>query len=260
MNGFRLYGRYVAASVRGTMEYRASFLLTLLGRFIVAFSGFFAVNFLFGSFTQIKGYGYADVLLCFAVMELGFAIAECVSCGMDRFSALIRRGGFDILLVRPRHTILQVMGSRFELGFLGPMISGCVVLAVAIGRQTIAWTPLRVCTLALMIAGSAALFSGLFMIGAAICFFAVEQSSALNVLTYGGREHGRYPIDIYGKGLFRFCTFVVPYTLVQYYPLQYLTGRTERWAFGLYPLGIVGFLLICYAIWRAGERHYASCG
>jgi len=136
MNGFRLYGRYVAASVRGTMEYRASFLLTLLGRFIVAFSGFFAVNFLFGSFTQIKGYGYADVLLCFAVMELGFAIAECVSCGMSGFSALIRRGGFDILLVRPRHTILQVMGSRFELGFLGPMISVSCWPSPSAGRRS----------------------------------------------------------------------------------------------------------------------------
>ena len=29
----------------------------------------------------------------------------------------------------------------------------------------------------------------------------------------------KYPIDIYGKGLMRFCTYVIPYTLVQYYPL-----------------------------------------
>lgn len=260
MNGFRLYGRYVSASVRGMLGYRASFLLSLLGRFIVAFSGFFAVSFLFSGFTQIKGYTYTDVLLCYAIIEMAFALAQCAGCGMLGFSTLIRRGGFDIVLTRPRSAVLQVLGSRFELDFLGPMISGAIMLAVAVSRSAIVWTPMRALTLVLMIAGGAALFTGLFMLGAAICFFAVEESSALNVLTYGGKEHGKYPIDVYGRGLFRFCTFVVPYTLVQYYPLQYLTGRSERWVLGFCPLGVGVFVLICYGAWRAGVRRYTSCG
>lgn len=55
-------------------------------------------------------------------------------------------------------------------------------------------------------------------------------------------------------------TFVIPYTLVQYYPLQYLMGRSTNWVLGLYPVGVVVFLAICYGIWRAGLRNYKSCG
>lgn len=260
MNEFMLYLRYISAVLRSHMEYRASFLLMVIGRFIVAFSGYFAVSFLFSGFEAIKGYTYADVLLCYAVMELSFAMAECASSGFVTFSAMVKRGEFDRVLVRPRSTILQVLGSRFEIERLGSMLSGCIMLGAAVCHHQIAWTTLRAFTLVLMIAGGMLLFSGLFMIGASICFFAVEESAVLNVLTYGGKEHGKYPIDVYGRRLFRFCTYIVPYTLVQYYPLQYLLGRSDNWAYALCPLGVGLFLLAAYAFWRVGVAHYTSAG
>lgn len=82
----------------------------------------------------------------------------------------------------------------------------------------------------------------------------------MNVLTYGAKEHGKYPIDIYGKGLMRFCTYVIPYTLVQYYPLQYLLGKTDNCFYAFCPLGVTVFVLLCYLFWRVGVRHYKSTG
>ncbi|MBQ7888100.1 MAG: ABC-2 family transporter protein [Clostridia bacterium] len=260
MNGFRLYGRYVSVAVRCVMAYRGSFFLGLLSRFLAAFRGLIALGFLFSGFAHIKGYAYADVLLCYAVIELSFAIAECVSSGFASFAAQIRRGGFDTVLVRPRSAMLQVLGAGFELERSGAMISALLALGLGLHVHPVAFTPMRMAALLLMIAGGAGVFVGLFMLGAAICFFAVEESSALNLFTYGGRDHGKYPIDVYGKGLFRFCTFVIPYTLVQYYPLQYLTGRSENWHLGLYPIGSLLFLGACCALWRLGVRHYASTG
>ena len=114
--------------------------------------------------------------------------------------------------------------------------------------------------MAAMIIGGTLLFIGLFMLGASFCFFSIEDTSLINVLTYGAKSHGKYPIDIYGKGILRFCTYVIPYTLIQYYPLQFLLGKTRNWCLTLYPLGIIVFLLICYFIWRFGVKHYKSCG
>ena len=90
------------------------------------------------------------------------------------------------------------------------------------------------------------LFVGLFMLGASSCFFTIEDTSFINVLTYGAKSHGKYPLDIYGKGIMGFCTYIVPYTLVQYYPLQYLLGKTNRWSMAFYTVGIVVFLEVCY--------------
>lgn len=80
------------------------------------------------------------------------------------------------------------------------------------------------------------------------------------MLTYGAREHGKYPLDVYGNGIKNICTYFVPYTLVQYYPLQYLLGKTDRWYYALYPFGAFLFLGACYALWLYGVRNYKSTG
>lgn len=62
-------------------------------------------------------------------------------------------------------------------------------------------------------------------------------------------------------GFFRvhFITFIVPYALVQYYPLLYLLGRKKC---GLYffPLLAVLFLIPCYLLCRFEVWHYKSSG
>lgn len=111
-----------------------------------------------------------------------------------------------------------------------------------------------------MIFGVIVLFNGLFLPGAAISFFTIEDGGFLNVLIYGGSTHGKYPVDIYGKKMLKFCTYVIPYALTQYYPLQFVLRRTSHWEYALYPSGEVLFLLLCYAAWRFGLRHYQSAG
>lgn len=256
----RLYFRYISVTLRSSMQYKLSFFLMIIGRFFVAFGGFLSIYFLFSGFTNIKGYTMGEVLLCFSVMQMSFACAECIARGFNVFSFIVNKGEFDRMLVRPVSPILQVLGSRFELGRIGPMISAMVMLVVGIRNCEIMWTVSRVICFVLMLFGGILLFSGLFMIGATICFFSIEDGGSINVLTYGAKEHGKYPIDIYGKNMMRFCTYVIPYTLIQYYPLQYLLGKSEHWYYGIYPLGAVVFLTLCYIFWRFGVRHYASSG
>lgn len=260
MNTLRLYRAYLSIALRSELQYRASFVLSALGRFLIEMSGFVGLRFLFSSFETVKGYAYEDVLLCFSVMQLSFAMAGCLARGFSAFSGTVRRGDFDRILVRPRGTIVQVLGSQIEIGQIGPILSALAILAVGLHAHPAPMTPLRLVALLLMVAGGVALFTGLFMVGAAICFFSVEESSCLNVLTYGAKEHGKYPIDVYGEGLFRFCTFAIPYTLVQYYPLQVLIGRSSRLIDALCPLGALVFLGLCYAFWRFGVSRYTSCG
>ena len=164
------------------------------------------------------------------------------------------------MLLRPCSLFLQVIGTRFELGRTGPLITAVITLVIGIRTSGVKWSFLRIWTLLAMIVGGTLLFIGLFMLGASLCFFTIQDTSIINVLTYGAKAHGKYPIDVYGKGITRFCTYIIPYTLIQYYPLQYLLGRTVRWQMAFYPFGIVVFMAICYVVWRIGVRNYKSSG
>ena len=70
-----------------------------------------------------------------------------------------------------------------------------------------------------MLVGGVGLFSGLFMIYAALSFFTLEGLEFMNLFTDGAREYGKYPFGVYGKRMLQITTFVIPCALVQYYPL-----------------------------------------
>ena len=260
VDDLKLYVKYASVCAQSVMQYKASFLLMILGRFLVAFGEFAAVRFLFSGITQIRGYTYGDILLCFSLIQMSFSLAELFGNGFKTFSGMVRRGEFDRILLRPRGLLLQVTGSRFEVGRMGPLLTALLTLALGIKNSNVRWDPLRVWTAAAMLVGGTLLFVALFILEASLCFFSIEDTSLVNVLTYGAKFHGKYPMDIYGKGVLRFGTWVIPYALIQYYPLQFLLGKTENRLFSLCPAGVLLFLLLCCLLWRFGVKRYQSCG
>lgn len=242
------------------MQYKVSFLLTTIGQFLVSFNVFLGVWFMFDRFHEVKGYTYSECLICFSVVLMSFSIAECFFRGFDVFSAIIGKGEFDRILVRPRGLIFQVLGQRIEFTRIGRLLQAVVMLAYSMRKSGIIWDGFRVTTLVLMIVGGTVVFAGIFLLYASICFFTLEGLEFLNVLTDGAREYGKYPIEIYGKNVLRICTYIVPFAFFQYYPFLYLIGRVEDWRYMLLPLVSCIFLVPCLALWRIGVRHYKSAG
>lgn len=252
--------KYASVCVQSVMQYKLSFLLMILGRFILSFNEFIAIKFLFSGFEEIKGYTYGEVLLCFSIIQMSFTLAELFGNGFKAFSGMVRGGGFDRMLLRPRSPILQIIGTKFEIGRIGPLLTAVITLVLGIRNSAVSWNLLKIWTLLAMIIGGTLLFIGLFMLEASVCFFSIEDTSLFNVLTYGAKAHGKYPLDIYGKGILRFTTYMIPYTLIQYYPLQFLLGKTQQWQWAFCPFGILPFMGICYLVWQFGVRNYKSCG
>lgn len=133
------------------------------------------------------------------------------------------------------------------------------MLIWGISASSVIWTPLRCVTLALMILSGFVVFCALFLLYAAISFFTLEGLEFMNCFTDGAREHGVYPLDVYGPAVLKFCTYIIPYALFQYYPLLYLLGRAPA-SYALLPLLAPVFAIPCYGLWRFGVRKYKSAG
>lgn len=255
-----LYSHYISISLRSAMQYKMSFFLTAAGRFLVSFNGILGVYFIFSRFHRVKNYTFGEVLLCFSMIQMEFALAECIASGLVKFPRMVRQGEFDRILLRPCSPILQLLGSWFEISRIGLILQAVVMFVYGIVISSVDWTIGRGVTVVLMLLGGTLLFGSIFMLEAALSFFVMEGLEAANILTYGAKEHGKYPIDIYGRRMMKICTYVIPYTLIQYYPLQYLLGRTQHWYYGVCPVGVLFFFLVCYGVWRLGIRHYQSAG
>jgi ABC-2 type transport system permease protein len=248
--------------LRALAQYRLSTALMAAGQFLACYFWFLSMSLLFAHFGNIDGWTYAEVCLCFAVTLTSFSIAECIARGFDTFSNLIIKGDFDRVLLRPRSSMLQVLGAGFEISRVGRLAQSVVVLCVALPQSAFVWTPAKIATLIFMIGGGVAIFSGVFVLGAAVCFFTLEGLEIVNIFTDGGRELAAYPLTIYGKWIRRFFTFIIPYGCMNYLPLLYLTGRATRFPlfYMLTPLLGCAFLAPCVLVWRIGVRHYTSSG
>lgn len=241
------------------MTYCSSFLLSCLGQLLVTVNTFLGVKFLMDRFGTVAGYTLPQLALCFGVILAATSLAECFARGFDAFAAVLSQARFDRLLVRPRGLIFQLLCEEMKLSMVPRLLQAVLMLGWAISAGAVRWTAAKAAVLVLMILCGAAVFFGLFLINAALCFFTLEGLEVMNIFTDGPREYGKYPFGIYGKGVLWILTLLVPLALVQHWPLQYLLDRGPGW-YGLLPLLSLLFLLPCAAAWRLGVRHYRSTG
>ena len=256
----RLYMKYFSMHLKSQMQYKTSFFFTMLGQFLVSFSVFASLAFLFMTFDDVDGFTYQEVLVGFAVMMMAFSLGEMLGRGFDTFPRLLGNGGFDRALVRPRSIVFQVLASAIDFSRLGRTSQAIIVFVYVIPRSGIDWTWDRIMTLILMIVCGSVLYFGLFMVYAAISFFTIEGLEFMNIFTDGTREHGRLPFSVYGENVLRFLTYVIPLALVQYYPLLFLLGREDGFFYAFAPVIALVFLLPSYGFFRFGLSKYKSTG
>lgn len=255
-----LYLHYISINIRCIMQYKTSFFLTAIGQFLVSFNVFLGIFFMFQRFSRVEGFTYSEVVLCYSIILLEFSLAEMFARGFDAFPAMVRGGDFDRILVRPQNEIIQVLGSKFELSRIGRVIQAIVMFVYGILKSEVEWDFRKILTAIFMLIGGTAVFTALFLIYAALCFFTLDGLEFMNVFTDGAREFGKYPIGIYGKKMLLFTTFFIPYALIQYYPLLYiLEHRTDR-ILAFFPLLACWFLIPALLLWKFGVRHYKSSG
>ena len=255
----RLYLSFLSLHLKSAMTYRSSFLLSCLGQLLVTVNTFLGVKFLMDRFGTVAGYTLPQLALCFGVILAATSLAECFARGFDAFSAGLSQARFDRLLVRPRGLIFQLLCEEMKLSMVPRLLQAVLMLGWAISAGAVHWTAAKAAVLVLMILCGAAVFFGLFLINAALCFFTLEGLEVMNIFTDGPREYGKYPFGIYGKGVLWILTLLVPLALVQHWPLQYLLDQGPGW-YGLLPLLSLLFLIPCAAAWRLGVRHYRSTG
>jgi ABC-2 type transport system permease protein len=259
------YVRLSAASIRSRLQYRLSFALDFVTALLATLLDFVVILVIFAHVPQLGGWSRWEVGFLYGAAGISFGLADLMVGRLDEFGELIRRGSFDVLLVRPHGTLFQVVASEFAIRKLGKVAQAAAILGLAVANLQIAWDAARLLLVLAMIASGAAIFAAIWIGGAAIGFWTTEINEARNAFTYGGSVLTAYPIDIFGAWAGRFLVFVVPLAFVAYYPSLFVLGRRDAlggpgWLSFTSPL-IAGLLLVVARLaWRSGVRHYRSTG
>lgn len=250
--------KYISMHIKSQLEYKVSFIFLCISQ-LLTFSIYYVTFYsLFEKFGMVKSFSMYQVMICFAVVQFGQSLAETLFRGFDKFSELIKHGGFDLLLVRPQNIFLQVTGTKIEisksvkvLASLGFVIWAAIKLDL--GIKSISF-------IIIMLIGSTIVFASIIIIGAAFCFVTTEGLEIVNIFLYGTRDFAQYPIGIFNKTIQIFFTYLIPISLTSYYPMLYLTGISSNIWYCFLPLLTVISLVIAIIIFNFGIKKYKSSG
>lgn len=260
-----VYRRLVAAQVRSQLQYRMSFALDVSGAFLISFLDFLAVLVIFHNIPRLAGWSVREVAFLYAASCISFALTDLTIGHLDEFPRRIRDGTFDVLLLRPRGTLFQVVASDFALRRLGKLAQALVVLVYALSGLDVPWDAGRAAMLVLMIPTGSVVYGAVWVTGTCLSFWTTEGGEFTNAFTYGGNSLTQYPINIYSDWMRRFLAYLIPMGFVCYFPALYILDKPD-------PLGLPSFLqfvspvvallaaLAAGAVWRFAVRHYRSTG
>jgi ABC-2 type transport system permease protein len=256
--------RLAAARLRSDMQYRTSFALMTAIAAAFSFLDFVAVTVIFTNIGDLAGWTFTEVAVLYGTSGVSFNLANVFVAGVDRASAHIRAGTFDVLLLRPVGTITQLTAGDIEPRRAGRVVQAALVLAIALDRVPVDWTPARALMIPVLLASGAAIFSGLWIAAAAIAFWTIENRALANTVTYSGNYLTLYPLDVFTSWL-RHILAIIPLAFVNYLPVAWILGKDTAyhwpsWAPLTTPAVAVATSLTARHIWRTGIRRYRSTG
>ena len=256
----KVYFKTILMLIKMQLEYRKAFIVSVIGSFLITFLLTISVYFLFEEFEHIGNWTFYEVAFLFGMVFFNFSISEMFLRGLDHFENIIKNGEFDRILIRPQNALMQSTCTEFDLSKIGRILQCLIVIGISLTNLNIEWNLYRILVFVLMNIGCFIIFLGIFILKASFCFWTIEGLEFMNILSEGGKKVAQYPIDIYAKWFRIFFTFIVPFGLVNYYPVLYLFGKVDNWYFGMLPLCTILFLIPCILVWKIGVKHYESTG
>ena len=256
----KVYLKTILMLIKMQLEYRKAFIISVIGTFLITFLLTISIYFLFEEFGAIGTWTFYEVAFLFGMVFWNFSLAEMFLRGLDHFDKIIKNGEFDRILIRPQNLLMQATCTEFDFSKIGRAIQCIAITIISIANISISWNLYKVLVFLLMNIGCFIIFLGIFILKASFCFWTIDGVEFMNKLAVGGKKVAQYPIDIYAKWFRIFFTFIVPFGLVNYYPVLYLFGKADNWYYGLFPLFTVIFLIPCLIVWKIGVKHYESTG
>ena len=122
------------------LEYRANFLISLVGAVAYNAGQLLFIGVLLHAFGSIAGWNAAHVMVLFGIRMASHSVYAFFFRRMIDLDQVVRTGEFDRYLLRPTSPFLQLLMRRFNLQQFGDVIIAAVILAFALPAAEIDWS------------------------------------------------------------------------------------------------------------------------
>lgn len=266
MHELRAYASMIRAAVLSRLQYRADFLMGILGVFVLNGATLGTTWVLLQRFENLNGWTFWEIVFLYNLWLLGHSFRAIFFRQVSSLDEYIVQGTFDSFLIRPASPLLQFLGREVHYLGVGDLLLSSTMLTLAYHNLNLHWPPAMFAWFALIVPASTAVEVSLVLILSAIAFKTGRSRAIVNAATqFSFNLVQQYPLDMFGRGVKAIVTFILPFAFMNYYPSLLLLGKWDK--AGGYPLlayaspAVAAILCtLAFFAWRWGIRQYQSTG
>ncbi|GAX90439.1 ABC transporter permease [Effusibacillus lacus] len=266
MHAFRVYLTMIRASILSRLQYRADFLMGILGVFVLNGATLGTTWVLLQRFENLNGWTFWEIVFLYNLWLLGHSFRAIFFRQITFLDDYIVQGTFDGFLTRPASPLLQFLGREVHYMGVGDLILSSTMLTLAYQNLGLDWSPAVWGWFALIVPASTAVEVSLILMMSAIAFKTSRSRAIVNAATqFSFNLVQQYPLDMFNRGVKAIVTFILPFAFMNYYPSLLLLGKWDKagdspiLAYSS-PLVAVILSLLALWMWRWGIRQYQSTG
>lgn len=258
---FRLYGRFLNQYIKTLIEYRADFVLGLIGFILVQFTGVVFVKLIFNNIPSLQGWSFYEILFIYGFAQIPRGIDHVFTDNLWMLSGrIIVQGQFDRYLLRPLNPLFQLIAERFQPDGFGEIIIGFILVVISSIQLSLNYTPFKILMFIIAVLCATVIYTAIKLAVASIAFW-IKFAQSYLYMTYQLSDFAKYPMGIYPKAIRGMLTFIIPFAFTGYYPGAYLLGKGSIIT-GVLLTAVVAVvsITVAYCIWLKGMSLYESSG
>jgi len=261
MRHLKILAYYFSQYLKARLAYPGDFFIALFTSFIATITSFGFLYILFNRVSSLQGWSFEELLFIYGFALICLGVFNVLSMNLYEFGErYIMEGRFDQILLRPLHSLFQVLFEAFRIESLQEVFTGLTVVGYAWYKLQLPVTLVDLILFPIMITCGVVIYLSVFVILSSLSFW-FEDRVGVSPPIFNMIPFGRYPITIYNSFLQFLLSWIIPFAFASFYPTTYFLGRNE---FGLFfaivPLVSFCFLILALFVWNYGVRGYQSTG
>jgi viologen exporter family transport system permease protein len=252
MNLVRFVAHYVRANFQIALEYRVSFWAQVFAMVVndamwIAFWGLF-----FKRFPVVRGYGFDEVVLLWAVAAMGFGLTAGLCGNAWRFGAQVAQGELDFYLVLPKPVLLHLVVSGMSVSAWGD-----VLFALGLFGALVRPGPGLLARFLVLAATSATIMTAYAVVVNWLAFWLGQSEGLAREFVSALLIFSTYPSTLFNGAVKVLLFTAVPAGFVAYVPVELL--RSRGWSRAALMAGAAGVAVtLAVVVFGAGLRRYES--
>lgn len=251
-----VYKKFVSTSVAVETSFRTSFILLIFMDIFFFLSTITSVRFIYDHVAMIGPWGKNQLLFFISFMLMIDNLHMMIfSQSFWEFSAHLKTGNLDYIILRPMNTIFSVFLRHFRASslFITPIFLGNLIYyGLQVKLSPLSWIMLPVfivLSLILLVVLEFTLSTSMFW---------VTDGLGINFLRMQFQQLSRWPNFVYQTLTRKVLTFAIPILLIGSAPVHFLLHHNQYSAMLYLLLALVLGIFILTKLWKLGLRRYDS--